>query len=252
MFKKIKVIFLMAIFILSIASTSVLYAAQNPDFKSYREVFLPVNEKNAKLIITAEEVPDAAGYVYLFNTVKEAKLEEVQAEENNLVNNTPEKKKIGSIECLAFKVLDKERPVKLKATFLVPDFYSIKNDAAEESTGPGGTYRVSYSFTCPVASGIETYSLKILLPENYEILTVAAPKSYELGVEGKNRYMLVNMKGKEGKKGLGFAKSVEVDFVMKKESATKNILVWILSLGIAATFLVFNKKQLGKEGKEVS
>ncbi|MEQ2129040.1 hypothetical protein QTP99_03365 [Caldanaerobacter subterraneus KAk] len=246
MFKKIKVIFLMAIFILSIASTSVLYAAQNPDFKSYREVFLPVNEKNAKLIITAEEVPDAAGYVYLFNTVKEAKLEEVQAEENNLVNNTPEKKKIGSIECLAFKVLDKERPVKLKATFLVPDFYSIKNDAAEESTGPGGTYRVSYSFTCPVASGIETYSLKILLPENYEILTVAAPKSYELGVEGKNRYMLVNMKGKEGKKGLGFAKSVEVDFVIKKENVTKNILIWIASLGIATTFLVFNRKQLAK------
>lgn len=222
------------------------YAAQNSDFKSYKEVFSPINEKDAKLIITAEETPDAAGYVYLFNTVKEAKLEEVQAEENNLVNNTPEKKKIGSIECLAFKVLDKEKPVKLKATFLVPDFYSIKNDAAEESTGPGGTYRVSYSFTCPVASGIETYSLKILLPENYEILTVAAPKSYELGVEGKNRYMLVNMKGKEGKKGLGFAKSVEVDFVIKKENITKNILIWIASLGIATTFLVFNRKQLAK------
>ncbi|MDI3517920.1 MAG: hypothetical protein PWQ34_67 [Caldanaerobacter sp.] len=246
MFKKIKVILLMAIFILSVALTSVLYAAQNPDFKSYKEVFLPINEKDAKLTITAEEVPDAAGYVYLFSTIKEAKLEEVQAEENVLVNNTPEKKKIGSVDCLAFKVLDKERPVKLKATFLVPDFYSIKNDAAEKSTGPGGTYRVSYSFTCPVASGIETYSLKILLPENYEILTVAAPKSYELGVEGKNRYMLVNMKGKEGKKGLGFAKSVEVDFVIKKENVTKNILIWIASLGIATTFLVFNRKQLAK------
>lgn len=88
--------------------------------------------------------------------------------------------------------------------------------------------------------------MKILLPENYEILTVAAPKSYELGVEGKNRYMLVNMKGKEGKKGLGFAKSVEVDFVIKKENVTKNILIWIASLGIATTFLVFNRKQLAK------
>lgn len=93
MFKKMKVIFLMAIFILSIASTSVLYAAQKSVFKSYKEVFLPINEKDAKLIITAEETPDVAGYVYLFNTVKEAKLEKVQAEENNLVNNTPEKKK---------------------------------------------------------------------------------------------------------------------------------------------------------------
>lgn len=245
MLRKVKVVFLINILMLSMALGSA-YAAQNSDFKSYKEVFSPINEKDAKLIITAEETPDAAGYVYLFNTVKEAKLEEVQAEENNLVNNTPEKKKIGSIECLAFKVLDKEKPVKLKATFLVPDFYSIKNDAAEESTGPGGTYRVSYSFTCPVASGIETYSLKILLPENYEILTVAAPKSYELGVEGKNRYMLVNMKGKEGKKGLGFAKSVEVDFVIKKENITKNILIWIASLGIATTFLVFNRKQLAK------
>ncbi|MBE3578302.1 MAG: hypothetical protein IMW83_00085 [Caldanaerobacter subterraneus] len=245
MLRKVKVVFLINILMLSMALGSA-YAAQNSDFKSYKEVFSPINEKDAKLIITAEETPDAAGYVYLFNTVKEAKLEEVQAEENNLVNNTPEKKKIGSIECLAFKVLDKEKPVKLKATFLVPDFYSIKNDAAEESTGPGGTYRVSYSFTCPVASGIETYSLKILLPENYEILTVAAPKSYELGVEGKNRYMLVNMKGKEGKKGLGFAKSVEVDFVIKKENVTKNILIWIASLGIATTFLVFNRKQLAK------
>jgi len=54
------------------------------------------------------------------------------------------------------------------------------------------------------------------------------------------------MKGKEGKKGLGFAKSISIDFVIKKESTTKNILFWIVSLGIAATFLVFNKKQLGK------
>ncbi|HHW57382.1 MAG TPA: hypothetical protein GXX15_06915 [Clostridia bacterium] len=252
MFKKIKVILLMAIFILSVALTSVLYAAQNPDFKSYKEVFLPINEKDAKLTITAEEVPDAAGYVYLFSTIKEAKLEEVQAEENVLVNNTPEKKKIGSVDCLAFKVLDKEKPIKLKVSFMVPNFYSIKNEAAEESTGPGGTYRVSYSFTCPVASGIDTYSLKILLPENNEILTVTAPKTYEIGMEGKNRYILVNMKGKEGKKGLSFAESVSMDFVIKKESTTKNILVWIVSLGIAATFLVFNKKQLGEEGKEVS
>lgn len=139
MLRKVKVVFLINILMLSMALGSA-YAAQNSDFKSYKEVFSPINEKDAKLIITAEETPDAAGYVYLFNTVKEAKLEEVQAEENNLVNNTPEKKKIGSIECLAFKVLDKEKPVKLKATFLVPDFYSIKNDAAEESTGPGGTY----------------------------------------------------------------------------------------------------------------
>jgi len=235
--KKIIVAIIAAAMMLSLLAIPAMAEAIN--VASYTEVFTPVNEADAQLVVTVKGTAGDDGYLYIIAAAKGMEPAGVAGE--NLSGTELEAYKDGSESYFRIAVADPAAEATVEATFNVPGFYAVSR-AAE--TNGAEDYKMSYKFTNYFPTKIGNYDVMIYVPQGMEIAKVSSPSAYA-------DYKLAELDGMRGAgnaKALAAAAANTLTFTFDTASgALANILVWVICLGVGIFVLVDRYKKAMKE-----
>jgi len=205
----------------------------------YAEVFTPVNAADAVVTVEVEAEPDKEGYIYIEKSVKGMEpTGDITGE--NIAGFGLEEYKAGSIDCYRIKTSNPSGAAKVKARFNCAGFYAAEMEA--EENGSANT-PISYKFTNYFANAIGKYSVKIVLPEDTEIIKVSTPAKYadfKLSEQDGLRAISVS------KSKLAPAAAVTLAFVMGSPAVSTvlgKVMVWMLCLAIGMSVLFARIKE---------
>ena len=235
--KKIIVAIIAAAMMLSLLAIPAMAEAIN--VASYTEVFTPVNEADAQLVVTVKGTAGDDGYLYIIAAAKGMEPAGVAGE--NLSGTELEAYKNGSESYFRIAVADPAAEATVEATFNVPGFYAVSRKA---DTNGAEDYSLSYKFTNYLSSKIGSYDVMVYVPQGMEIVKMSSPSAYA-------DYKLAELDGMRGAgntKALAAAAANTLTFTFDKAAGgMTNILIWVVCLAIGAFVFVDRYKKAMKE-----
>ena len=238
--KKTRAILFASILIAALLGLTVTASAEEfYTVTTYAEVFTPVSAADAVVTVEVEAEPDKEGYIYIEKSIKDMEpTGDITGE--NIAGSEIEEYKMGSIDCYRIKASNPSGIAKAKAQFTCKGFYAAKAKADQNGRAD---IPVSYKFTNYFANAIGKYNVKIVLPEDNEIIKVSTPA----------KYADFKLSEQDGLKAVGISKSklapaaaVTLAFTMNTPFASTvlgKVIIWALCLTVGLSVLFARIKE---------